>query len=86
MVVAMHDVILKQIVLLVQQARFISFSCDEVTTLNNQSWIYVHGYVVDNWHKVPILLNLERIVDGGTLDNLTTMIIHSLVIFGGMSE
>jgi len=86
MVVAMHDVILKQIVLLVQQARFISFSCDEVTTLNNQSWIYVHGYVVDNWHKVPILLNLERIVDEGTSDNLTTMVIHSLVIFGGMLE
>jgi hypothetical protein len=35
MVVAMHDVVLKQIVLLVQQAKFISLSCDEVTTLNN---------------------------------------------------
>jgi hypothetical protein len=35
MVVAMHDVVLKQIVLLVQQAKFISFSCNEVTTLDN---------------------------------------------------
>ncbi len=43
-------------------------------------------YVVDNWHRVPILLNLERIVDGGTFDNLTVVIIHSLVIFGGMLE
>jgi len=35
MVVAMHDVVLKQIVLLVQQAKFISLSCNEVTTLDN---------------------------------------------------
>jgi hypothetical protein len=35
---------------------------------------------------VPIFLNLGRIVDGGTFDNLTTVIIHSLVIFGGMLE
>ncbi len=35
---------------------------------------------------MPTLLNLERIVDGGMFDNLITMIIHSLVIFGGMSK
>jgi hypothetical protein len=35
---------------------------------------------------MPILLNLERTVDGHTFDNLITMIIHYLVIFGGMLE
>jgi hypothetical protein len=35
---------------------------------------------------VPILLNLEKIINGGTFDNLFTMIIHCLVYFGGMSE
>jgi hypothetical protein len=48
MVVAMHNVILKQIAMLVQQAKFISLSCDEVTILDNQFWTFVHGYVVDN--------------------------------------
>jgi hypothetical protein len=43
-------------------------------------------YVVDNWHKVPILLNLENIVDGGMFNNLTIVIIHFLAIFGGMSK
>jgi hypothetical protein len=42
--------------------------------------------VVDNWCKVPILLNLEKIVDGGMFNNLTIVIIHFLVIFGGMSK
>jgi hypothetical protein len=35
---------------------------------------------------VPILLNLERIVDGGMFNNLIIMIMHFLVIFGGMSK
>jgi hypothetical protein len=35
MVSTMHTIILKQTILLVQQARFISISCDKVTILNN---------------------------------------------------
>jgi hypothetical protein len=35
---------------------------------------------------VPILLNLERIVNGGTFDNLTFVIIRYCIIFGGMSK
>ncbi len=33
---------------------------------------------------MPILLNLERIVDGGTFNNLTIVIICSLIVFGVM--
>jgi hypothetical protein len=35
---------------------------------------------------VPILLNLERIVDGGIFNNLTIIIICSLIVFGVMSK
>jgi hypothetical protein len=35
---------------------------------------------------MPILLNLETIVDGSLFDNFTTIIIHFLVVFGGMLE
>ncbi len=35
---------------------------------------------------MPILLNLERIVNGGTYDNLTSMVIRSLAIFGDISN
>ncbi len=84
MVVAMNNVILKQTMLLVQQARFIFINYDKVTTLENQSWISIHVYIVENWHRVPILLNLERIVNGGTSNNLIYVIIHSLAIFRGM--
>jgi hypothetical protein len=86
MAIAMHNVILKQTMLLIQHARFISITCDEVTTLDNQSWIFVHVYIVKSWCRVPILLNLERIVNGGTSNNLTSVIIRSLAIFDGTSE
>ncbi len=33
-----------------------------------------------------ILLNLRKFVNGGTYDNLTFIIIFSLVIFGGMPK
>jgi len=39
-------------------------SCDEVTTINNQSWLFIHVYVTEEWKRVPILLNLQRVVNG----------------------
>jgi hypothetical protein len=35
---------------------------------------------------VPILLNLEKVVNGGIINNLTFVIIFFLTIFGGMSK
>jgi hypothetical protein len=48
MAIAMDNVILKQTMLLFQQARFISINCDKVSILDNYSWIYVHVYIVKN--------------------------------------
>jgi hypothetical protein len=81
----MHNVILKQIISLKQHTKFILVNCSEVTTLNNPSYISIHIYVVHNWFRVLILLNLENFINGKTFDNLITIIIHSLIIFSGMS-
>jgi hypothetical protein len=32
----------------IQSARFIACSCDEITTIDNGSWICVHAYMVDS--------------------------------------
>ncbi len=82
---AMHNVVLKQMKVILQQVMFISISCDEITILDNQSWISVHAYVVENWRRQPILLNLERVVDEGTSNNLTATIAHSFINLGGLS-
>jgi hypothetical protein len=31
----------------------------EVITVDNESWISIHCYVVARWKKIPILLTLE---------------------------
>ena len=68
------------------KARFFSVSCDEVTTLDTQSWISIHGYVCDNWERKPMLLSLERVVDGGGSDSLTSVIVGALKNSAGLKE
>ncbi len=33
----------------IQVAKSISLSCDEVIILDQQSWVSIHAYVVENW-------------------------------------
>jgi hypothetical protein len=43
----------------------------------------VHAYV-ESFRKVPLLLNLERVVGGGFSNNFTLLILRSLKEYGGM--
>lgn len=42
----------------------ISITNDEVTTMDNQSWLCCHVYTIQNWKRVRILLTLLCVVDG----------------------
>ncbi len=44
----MHWVMLRAIKVVVDKSLFLVASCDEVTNIDNQSWLSVHVYVVDN--------------------------------------
>ncbi len=44
----MHELMVKKTKDLVQAAKFISLSCDEVTILDQQSWVSIHAYMVEN--------------------------------------
>ncbi len=45
----------------------------------------MHAYVVENWRRQPILLNLEKVVDENTSNNLITTIVCFLTNLGGLS-
>jgi hypothetical protein len=45
---------------------FILIFVDEIITIDNQSWIVIHYYVVASFMCVPILLTFEHLGDGGT--------------------
>jgi len=68
-----------------QKARFISVSCGEVTTIDNQSWILTHVYVVEGWKRLLFLLTLQQVLEGSNVNNLTKVIVVFLLIYGGLS-
>jgi hypothetical protein len=70
----------------IQKVRLISISINEVTTMDFQSWLNVHVYLVDGWKPNPILLTLEQLVNGGTIDNLTKVIVDNVLQYEGLSK
>jgi hypothetical protein len=62
-------------------------SFDEVTsTIDNGSWICIHVYIVQLWVRIPILFQVEQIVDGLGGNNLIKVIIVFLMRCGGLTS
>ncbi len=61
-----------------------ALTCDEVITLDNQSWIFVHGYCVQDWCCIPILLTIDYVVEGSNAQNLTKVIMDILMVASGL--
>jgi hypothetical protein len=45
---AMHQVVLCAIKVVVDKSLFLVVNCDEVTSIDNQNWLFMHVYVIDN--------------------------------------
>jgi hypothetical protein len=74
----MSEQVLKQKFIVVG-AGFLSLSVDEVTTIDNQSWILVHAYVIHAWKGISFLFTLQHVVEGGNVDNLNVVILQALM-------
>jgi hypothetical protein len=62
-------------------------SCDEITsTIDNGSWICIHVYIVQLWVRIPMLFQVEQIVDGLGGNNLTKVIIVAFMRCGGLTR
>jgi hypothetical protein len=42
-------------------------SCDKFTSIENDYWLWIHAYTIQNWTKDPMLLSLEHLMDGFTM-------------------
>jgi hypothetical protein len=82
MVKNMHWIIIESNRTIVEKAKYLAISYNEVTTIDNLSWCDVHAYVVDNFKRIPLLLNLEKVIGGGNADNLIQLIMRSLMEYG----
>jgi hypothetical protein len=59
-------------------------SCDEVTMMDNQSWVNIQAYLMDGFKCISILLNLEKLIDNGIVDNIIVVILNCLLVYGGL--
>jgi hypothetical protein len=46
----------------------------------------MHYYVVVSWRQILILLTLESLVEGGTIDNVKSVIMVTLIMYGGLTN
>jgi hypothetical protein len=82
----LHGCVLAALKGVVQSARIISISIDEVTAIDNTSWVGVHVYAMRSWERMPHLLHLSCVSESGTSDHLTSVIMHVLLVEGGLSR
>ncbi len=58
---------------------FLFVSFDEITTINYQSQVSVHVFIIKGWKWIPILLTLQQVVNGFFGDNLMNLIVDVLL-------
>jgi hypothetical protein len=62
----------------ISAATFFVVTCDEVTTIDNGTWVSVHVHVVVEWERFHILVALEHVDEGATSNNLTKVIMKAV--------
>jgi hypothetical protein len=70
----MHDVVLPKAMIVISKANYVVVSANEVTIVGVQQWINIKAYVMKYWKGVPILLTLENVEMGATLENIKVSI------------
>lgn len=57
-----------------KKANYVAFICDEVISIDNKSWIFIHTYVVQSWARIPLLISIKMVVNIVDVDNLTIVL------------
>jgi hypothetical protein len=66
----MNDLLLQFIHNVVNVVNFLFMSADEMTTIDNASWISFHIYVVQSWKRIPHLVCVEKLEVQGITNNV----------------
>ena len=68
------------------EAMFYAISIDEVTTINNKSWLNVHIYIAVGFSCLSILLSLSQLTEGSLASAMKECIMISLSWHGGLVD
>jgi len=83
---SIHHTIVEEIRESMDTYQFFSVTYDETTTVDTMSWISFHVYVMKNYVRSSMLLKLEKVVEGGSSDNIMEVIINILTNTGNLSK
>ncbi len=83
---SMHQDVMEVIRATMGALWYVVLNCDEVSIVDNQSWLFVHCYVVQNWVRILIFISLDRVFESSSSDDLTKFIMETLTIDGGLPK
>jgi hypothetical protein len=83
---SLFNIVLARTKEVVSKTHYFSITCDDVTTLDNQYWISIHVYTIQDWEIVPMFLYLQRVTEGGGADNIKKMTLGALTNEGGLTK
>jgi hypothetical protein len=66
--------------------KYLAILCDEVTAMENQRWINIHAYCVQDFYRQSILISLERLTKGASTTRLAITIIDAMTNHGGQTK
>jgi hypothetical protein len=69
---------------IVRDSIFFALSANKVTTIDNQQWINVHVYVMQNWIHIPNFTD-PRMNQGATIENIIAIFLQSIMKFGNLA-
>lgn len=62
----------------VKKATYMALACDEVTSIPNESWIFIHTYVMQDWVRILLLISNKEVVNNAHTKNLTIVLMRTL--------
>ena len=70
----------------IKHSNFISLSLDEVTTIDNTSWVCMHYYTINDLFRQPFLLSIAKLNRSATAENLYELLKTTLIESRGLDN
>jgi hypothetical protein len=58
----MHQEVMKATKATMGATCYVTFSCDNFSTMDSQSWFHIHYYVMQTRVRIPILISLDQMI------------------------
>jgi len=82
----LYSLVKTKLVETVANAQFFAITCNEATSVDNQSWLSIHIYTMKDWIRQPYLLALKCCVDGGSANNMREAVVNAMTDGGALSR